>query len=255
MPQIKFLFKFLPIFLLCFCANNLSAQLFIETQYFDENGNKVSKDSAIYYADVTKVNSSYVFTKYLISNQQLITKAHFKDLLLTKKLGLEINYYKSGQLQDSSYYGLSQQYMTSFNYHENGQLWVEYHYDSLTTKSTTKAFDEKGIAIPDFIFFRYAEYVRGRDKWSQHLRKSLNLDNVLKKKPRSGVYRVFIKFIVDTDGKIIDYIPETAFGYGMEEEAIRMIKSGGKWNPEIRKGVAVKSFRIQPVTFVISEDM
>jgi protein TonB len=35
----------------------------------------------------------------------------------------------------------------------------------------------------------------------------------------------------------------------MEEEAMRVIKRGPKWNPAIQNGRQVKAYRKQPITF------
>ncbi len=47
---------------------------------------------------------------------------------------------------------------------------------------------------------------------------------------------------------------ETSFGYGMEEEVIRIIKKGPKWTPASVNGKHVNAYRRQPVTFAVVED-
>ncbi|MES1222869.1 MAG: hypothetical protein ABUT20_45675, partial [Bacteroidota bacterium] len=41
-------------------------------------------------------------------------------------------------------------------------------------------------------------------------------------------------------------------GYGMEEEALRAIKSAKQWEPEVVNGEKVNAYKKQPVTFVIT---
>jgi hypothetical protein len=59
---------------------------------------------------------------------------------------------------------------------------------------------------------------------------------------------------VGKDGSISDVKPLTQLGYGMEEEVLRIIKTGPRWVPAIQNGKMVKAFRKQPVTFVVSDD-
>ncbi|MEQ1678624.1 MAG: energy transducer TonB, partial [Chitinophagaceae bacterium] len=43
----------------------------------------------------------------------------------------------------------------------------------------------------------------------------------------------------------------TNHGYGMEEEAMRVIKKGPKWTPAVQNGRQVKAYRKQPITFQV----
>lgn len=66
----------------------------------------------------------------------------------------------------------------------------------------------------------------------------------------AGTYTVFVQFIVDKDGNISDVKPLSNHGYGMEQEAIRLIKQGPQWIPAMQNGHKVKSYRRHPVSFV-----
>ena len=66
-----------------------------------------------------------------------------------------------------------------------------------------------------------------------------------------GIF-VIAQFIVHKDGSLSDVKTLTNHGYGMEEEVIRLIKRGPKWEPAEQNGHKVTSYRRQPVTFVIS---
>lgn len=66
----------------------------------------------------------------------------------------------------------------------------------------------------------------------------------------AGKYTVFVMFTVGVDGSIGDIKPLTNHGYGMEEEAIKLIKRSPKWIPAEQNGHKVKSYRKQPVNFI-----
>jgi protein TonB len=63
-----------------------------------------------------------------------------------------------------------------------------------------------------------------------------------------------IQFVVDLDGSISDLTPLTNHGYGLEEEAMRVLRKSKKWQPAIKNGVNVKSYRRQPVTFEVKQE-
>jgi protein TonB len=65
---------------------------------------------------------------------------------------------------------------------------------------------------------------------------------------------VIIQFIVDLDGSLSEVKALTLHGFGMEEEAIRVIKAGPKWEPAIQNGRKVKAYRKQPITFLVSDE-
>jgi len=62
-----------------------------------------------------------------------------------------------------------------------------------------------------------------------------------------------IGFIVSKDGSISDVVAETKFGYGMEAEAVKIIKKGPKWTPALQNGRNVNAYRRQPITFIVEE--
>jgi hypothetical protein len=65
-----------------------------------------------------------------------------------------------------------------------------------------------------------------------------------------GVYVVTIRLVVDLDGKVSGIFPLSKEGFGMEEEAMRVIKKS-IWLPAIEHGRRVKAYMTQPVSFMI----
>lgn len=92
----------------------------------------------------------------------------------------------------------------------------------------------------------------GDDKWRLYLERMLDASIPVKKKAPENSYTAMIRFIVDKQGNITEVTPLTHHGYGMEEEAMRVIKSGPKWVPAIQNGKQVNAYKIQPITFVVS---
>ena len=63
-----------------------------------------------------------------------------------------------------------------------------------------------------------------------------------------------ILYIVNSDGSISDVSALTNHGYGMEAEAIRLIKNSPKWIPAMQNGKKVNAYRKQPVTFQLVDN-
>jgi protein TonB len=98
-----------------------------------------------------------------------------------------------------------------------------------------------------------AQFPGGTAAWVRYLQKNLNANTPVDNGARSGTYQVIVKFIVSKDGSISDVQPETKHGYGMEEEALKIIKRGPKWTPALQNGRNVNAYRRQPITFVVEE--
>lgn len=101
---------------------------------------------------------------------------------------------------------------------------------------------------------REASFPGGDVAWQAFLGSNLKPNTPVKHKAPAGDYVVVVQFVVDTDGKITEIKPLTAHGYGMEEEVVRVIKKSPRWIPAlIEKGVKVKAYRKQPISFVVSD--
>ena len=99
-----------------------------------------------------------------------------------------------------------------------------------------------------------AQYPGGDAKWRQYLEKNCNGQVASDNGAPAGTYTTLIQFIVDKEGNISDVRALTNHGYGMEEEAMRVIKKGPKWTPAIQNGRQVKAYRKQPITFKVENE-
>jgi len=116
-------------------------------------------------------------------------------------------------------------------------------------QDTTKPVN---IPISDSIYSKVdieASFPGGVSKWRQYLEQSLNPAIPLNRGAPAGTYTVIVQFIVNKDGKISDIKPLTKHGFGMEDQAIKAIRTGPKWIPAQVNGVKVNSYRKQPFTF------
>ncbi|MBL7722505.1 MAG: energy transducer TonB [Chitinophagaceae bacterium] len=99
-----------------------------------------------------------------------------------------------------------------------------------------------------------ASFPGGDSKWRQYLERNANGQVATDNGAPEGVYTTVVQFVVDKEGNISDVRSLTNHGYGMEEEAIRVIKKGPKWNPAVQNGRQVKAYRKQPITFKVESE-
>ena len=99
-----------------------------------------------------------------------------------------------------------------------------------------------------------ASFPGGDAAWRRYLEKNLQNFNPADNGAPAANYTVQVQFIVDKEGNISDVRALTSHGYGMEEEAIKVIKKGPPWKPAIQNGRNVKAYRKQPITFQVQEE-
>ena len=87
--------------------------------------------------------------------------------------------------------------------------------------------------------------------WKAFLEKNLNGNVPNDNNAPEGNYSVVVQFVVDTEGNVSDIKPLTNQGYGLEEEAVRVLKKAAKWEPAIQNGRKVKAYRKQVITFQV----
>jgi periplasmic protein TonB len=98
-----------------------------------------------------------------------------------------------------------------------------------------------------------AQFPNGAAAWARYLQKNLDPSIPVNNNAPAGEYKVIVQFIVSKDGTISDVHAETKLGYGLEEEAVKIIRNGPKWIPGMNNGYSVNSYRRQPITFVVEE--
>jgi periplasmic protein TonB len=116
-----------------------------------------------------------------------------------------------------------------------------------------KGIIEQHTPVEPEIFTSVEIAANFKGNWTKFLERNLNGNVPVDNGAPAGSYTVVIQFVVDLDGSVSDITALSKMGYGMEQEAIRVLKKADKWEPGIQNGRAVKSYRRQPITFRIDE--
>ena len=99
-----------------------------------------------------------------------------------------------------------------------------------------------------------ATFSGGERAWRKYLEQNLNPNVPVENSAPVGIYTVIVQFIVDRTGAVSDIKTLTNFGYGMEQEVIRIMKQSPMWTPASQNNRTVKAYRKQPVTFVLEDE-
>eukprot|EP00388_Colpodella_angusta_P010773 GDKJ01027893.1.p1 GENE.GDKJ01027893.1~~GDKJ01027893.1.p1 ORF type:complete len:493 (-),score=55.85 GDKJ01027893.1:159-1553(-) len=115
----------------------------------------------------------------------------------------------------------------------------------------------KGISFDNGQTFEYdkqevpAELIGGTPILLKHLQKNLSYPASAQRANAQG--RVYVQFIVNTDGTLSNYNVLKGVGFGCDEEAVRVIQlSSGKWKPGKRRGKEAKTRFTLPISFMMN---
>jgi hypothetical protein len=214
----------------------------------------VQKAAAFFYTKFIKQDSVYRCFSYWANSGKLNCRSAYKDTLFTTPAGVLIRYYENGKVEDSTWSFENGGIKNTYHYYPSGRLWAHAYHDAATGKDLSEGYDEQGNAIAGFIYIREAEFPGGGNAWMQYLSTAVNTKVPVKKGAKKGLYNVIIRFIIETDGRVSNVEAETALGFGMEEEAMRVIKRSPKWSPLIVLGKTSRALRRQPITFQVVEE-
>lgn len=95
-----------------------------------------------------------------------------------------------------------------------------------------------------------AEFPGGMEAFAQYLQKNLKYPQTAVKANISG--KVYIQFIVNQDGSTSNFDVLKSVGYGLDEEAIRVLKTIPQWTAGVHKGQKVNSRFTVPINFVLN---
>jgi len=98
-----------------------------------------------------------------------------------------------------------------------------------------------------------SSYPGGPGAWMRYLNKTFRYPEEAQQDGIQGT--VVVQFIVDKEGNVseVEAVSGPSTG-GLRDEAIRVIKKSGKWEPAVQNGRKVKSYKKQPITFKLESE-
>ena len=98
-----------------------------------------------------------------------------------------------------------------------------------------------------------AIFENGSDCWDQYLEKYINKNIAKICGAPGGTYTVTIQFLISKDGKVNTTQAISNYGYGMEDEAMRVINNSPIWIPATQNGRKINGYKRQLITFKVCE--
>ncbi|GAB3331156.1 hypothetical protein GCM10027299_36720 [Larkinella ripae] len=95
------------------------------------------------------------------------------------------------------------------------------------------------------------QFPGGAKKMAEFLEKNLNYPPQASRANIAG--KVYLQFVVNTDGSIVDVSVVKGVGFGCDEEALRVVKKMPNWQPGKQSGRPVRVKYTLPVVFALSE--
>lgn len=92
--------------------------------------------------------------------------------------------------------------------------------------------------------------VGGDAAWTKFLKKNLRYPEQAVEEGKNG--KVWISFVIEKDGTLTDIKVLKGAGYGMDEEALRVLRKAPAWTPGVMAGRPVRVQFTLPINFALS---
>jgi len=221
--------------------------------YYYENGNK---KSTVNYLDNKKTGKEFNWyengniqsefeyytnknneTNYKLNNywndkkEQKIISGN-GDMEYKDKFIEEAGRVKDG-LRDGIWKGKSLKSKYSFSEnHQNGKLVSGVSIDSLHIEHPYTTIEQR--PTPQ----------KGIKSFYSYVAKSI----IIPADARNVTGKIYMTFIVDRDGTLVDPKILKGVGYGIDESVLNVIKNSKKWNPGLKRGIPERAFYSLPIT-------
>ncbi|WP_246254382.1 M56 family metallopeptidase [Pedobacter foliorum] len=91
----------------------------------------------------------------------------------------------------------------------------------------------------------------GMDQFYEYLKRSVRYPKEAFENKVEG--KVFLSFVVETDGSLTDIKVDRKLGSGTDEEAVRVLEESPKWNPGVQDGHKVRVKYNIPISFSLNK--
>lgn len=107
--------------------------------------------------------------------------------------------------------------------------------------------DSLNIQHPYTILLQKPTPKKGMDSFYNYIGMTMYFPHEARNKV-SG--KIFVSFIVDKEGKLVEPRILKGIGYGLDESAIKVIKYAKNWNPGLKRGIPARFLYSLPITIL-----
>lgn len=221
------------------------------TKYYDSSWTEIRKEKAEFSADFVKNGTHYDCISYWINTSTIRGRSVYPDTVMNNPIGLQVLYYKNGQVEDSVLFK-ENVVKYFFRYYPNNQLEMHYYLPDGKTEGITEGYEESGKKIKNYVFEREAEFKNGARGWEKYITKNVE-KNLFASGNEKVQAKVVIQFIIDENGKVILPAVRESSGYKeVDKNALQVVADSPNWRNAIRFNLPVKAYRLQPMTYILT---
>lgn len=242
----------LLLFLLFICLFpfTLTAQEIVNVVLVGDNGITEDVKKATSFIVVKHYNDSAFERLDYKMSAPLIKLRTYSDSNLTLLQGRYMEYHPSGELHIIGEYINNLKEKEWHYYDETGKenLIETYKAGELTASKLPDTSKKKdSITYKDE---REAQFKIGKNEWNKYLQENLKTEVGLRSL-KGGTVRVL--FIINTDGKLSNINLKKSVEFVLDEEVLRVVRNSPPWIPAFQNGKTVKAYRVQPITFSVTQ--
>lgn len=212
-----------------------------DTLYLNSFFIETNKDSAVYHRVLNKLNDDkmYVLTDFY-ANGKIFGST---DYISKKKTPVTLMNYAGLEKKNKFV-----KHGKSVIYYKNGDKKEEITYIDGEQQGTVVHYEENPIYI---IVENMPRFPGGEEALSKYITETIKYPS---EAYEAGIHgRVYVKFIIDTAGKVKDPEIIRSVHHLLDEEALRVVGSMPDWQPGTQRGKPVNVYYTVPVNFVIQE--
>jgi TonB family protein len=116
---------------------------------------------------------------------------------------------------------------------------------------TGKCFDETGKEISFFAYEQMPQFPGGESALFAFLGNNIKYPNKSRRNNSEG--KALVKFVVETDGRIVEVTIQKSVDKYIDREAIRVVKAMPKWKPGTIDGIPVRVYFNLPIKFRLED--
>lgn len=215
---------------------------------YDSAGEPTKIETAYFLLRTYQVNDTCWQWDYYKFTGPLVTSEQFKDPKGEQRHGISYHYAENGMMDSSAQFRNGKKHGDAYRLSSDDFLFkVKYVFDEdqlLETIDMMKKPEDSGIGYADE---KESEFPGKAGKWARYLGNNLQYPARAINANIEGEVRV--GFLVEKDGNVNGAFIAKSVEYSLDQEAIRIIKSSGKWIPAFQNGRVVKSYKMQPIVF------
>jgi protein TonB len=214
---------------------------------FDADWKPTKIESARFFLHTHTVSDSCWQWDFYNFMGPLLKTEQYKNREGGEKDGVCYYFNKQGNMDSSTNYLKGKKNGDSWKLDETLKKRMVYKYrnDSLIEViDESKKNKDSAISYKDE---KESEFPGGLPAWARYLTKHLAYPERAINNSMRG--QVDVLFIVDKSGNVTNSCISKSVEYSLDDEALKIIKNSGRWDPAFQNGHNVKSYKKQPINF------